>query len=322
MRSSIGRFVGRNAILLVLVVLVVMFGALSPAFFSMANMFNILRQVSVVGIVAVGMTFVLLTGGIDLSVGSVIGVCAVVAAQAMLAGITPFFASLLALATGFAIGLLNGVLINELHIPPLVATLGAMTAWRGVAFIVTDGLPVFGFSTTFRSLGQGYVWLVPIPVVITAGIFAIGHVVLSDTRFGRYVYGVGSNEEASRLSGINVRRIKYAVYGISGTLSSFAGLVMLSRINSGQPRAGTGYEIDVVTAAVLGGVSISGGVGKIRMVVIGVLIMGVLSNGMIMINIDEYVQRTVKGAVLIVAVGAEAIIEYRRAGKRSPANSV
>jgi ribose transport system permease protein len=262
------------------------------------------------------MTFVMLTGGIDLSVGSVIGVSAVAAAQAMLAGMNPVLASIMTLGIGFTLGTLNGVFVNNLRIPPLVATLGAMTAWRGVAFIVTDGLPVFGFSETFRRLGQGYLWVVPIPVIITAAMFVIGHIVLSTTRFGRYIYGVGSNEEATRLSGVSVRGIKYAVYALSGTLSSLAGLVMLSRINSGQPRAGTGYEIDVVTAVVLGGVSISGGVGKIGLVVIGVLIMGVLSNGMIMINIDEYVQGTVKGLVLIASVGAESVVSYRRAKRR------
>jgi ribose transport system permease protein len=312
------RFLTRNAIVLVLIGLCLFFGLLNPAFFSAANLLNVLRQVSVVGIVAVGMTFVMLTGGIDLSVGSVIGVSAVVAAQSMLAGLHPALAFVMTIFIGLIMGLLNGVFVNELRIPPLVATLGAMTAWRGLAFIVTDGLPVFGFSATFKGLGQGYVWFVPIPVVITTAVFLVGHLVLSNTRFGRYVYGVGSNEEASRLSGINVRAVKYSVYAISGTLSSLAGLVMLARINSGQPRAGAGYEIDVVTAVVLGGVSISGGVGKVGLVVIGVLIMGVLSNGMIMINIDEYVQGTVKGLVLIASVGAESVVAYRRTKRRNP----
>ena len=316
MRRNVHQLLSRNAIVFVLIGLCILFGALNPAFFSVTNLFNVLRQVAVVGIVAVGMTFVMLTGGIDLSVGAIIGVSAVVAAKAMLAGMNPVLASLMTITIGLLLGILNGVFVNELRIPPLVATLGAMTAWRGVAFMVTGGLPVFGFSTTFRSLGQGYVWIIPIPVLIAAAVFIVGHIVLSNTRFGRYVYGVGSNEEATRLSGINVRAVKYAVYSISGTLSALAGLVMLSRINSGQPRAGAGYEIDVVTAVVLGGVSIAGGVGKISLVVIGVLIMGVLSNGMIMINIDEYVQGTVKGLVLIASVGAESVISYRRTKRR------
>ena len=322
MRVNTKEILTKNAIVFVLIALCIIFGSINPAFFSVTNLFNVLRQVAVVGIVAVGMTFVMLTGGIDLSVGAIIGVSAVAAAKAMLAGMPPILAFLMTLLIGVVLGVVNGFFINKLRIPPLVATLGAMTALRGVAFIVTDGLPVFGFSDTFRQLGQGYLWIIPIPVIITAMMFIIGHIMLNNTRSGRYIYGVGSNEEATRLSGINVQTIKYGVYTISGLLSSLAGLVLLSRINSGQPRAGTGYEIDVITAVVLGGVSISGGVGKVGLVVVGVLIMGVLSNGMIMINIDEYVQGTVKGLVLIASVGAESVIHHRRAKKARSYESV
>ena len=183
---------------------------------------------------------------------------------------------------------------------------------RGVAFIISGGLPVFGFPSTFAKLGQGYLWIVPVPVIIMVVIFALGFLLLNSTRFGRYVYGVGGNEEATRLSGVGVKSIKYLVYAISGFLSGLAGIVLLSRINSGQPKAGTGYEMDVVTAVVLGGVSINGGEGKIGFVVVGVLIMGVLTNGMILMNINEYVQWVVKGLVLVAAVGFDRLSQQRK----------
>jgi ribose/xylose/arabinose/galactoside ABC-type transport system permease subunit len=306
------RVMGTYGIIMVLVALGLMFGFLSPVFFSSENILNILRQVAVVGIVAVGMTFVILTGGIDLSVGSIIGIASVCTAKLMLGGMPVYFAVALTLAMCTLFGLFNGIIVNELFIPPLVATLGTMTAVRGVAFIISGGLPVFGFSNSLSFLGQGYLWMIPIPVIVMAVTFALGYLLLDATRFGRYVYGVGGNEEATRLSGIGVKTIKALVYTISGLLSGVAGIVLLSRINSGQPKAGQGYEMDVITAVVIGGVSISGGEGNIILVVAGVLIMGVLSNGMILLNINEYVQWVVKGLVLLAAVGFDRVSQQRK----------
>jgi ribose/xylose/arabinose/galactoside ABC-type transport system permease subunit len=306
------RVVGTYGIILVLIALCLMFGFLSPVFFSSENVLNILRQVAVVGIVAVGMTFVILTGGIDLSVGSIIGIASVFTAKVMLGGMPAGWAVVLTLAMCTLFGLFNGIIVNELFIPPLVATLGTMTAVRGVAFIISGGLPVFGFSNSLSFLGQGYLWMIPVPVIIMAVTFALGFLLLDATRFGRYVYGVGGNEEATRLSGIGVKTIKALVYTLSGFLSGVAGIVLLSRINSGQPKAGQGYEMDVITAVVIGGVSISGGEGNIILVIAGVLIMGVLSNGMILLNINEYVQWVVKGLVLLAAVGFDRVSQRRK----------
>ncbi len=306
------RVLGTYGILVVLVVLCLLFGLMSPVFFSAENILNILRQVAVVGIVAVGMTFVILTGGIDLSVGSIIGIASVFTAKLMLGGMPAAWAVLLTLAICALAGLFNGLVVNELFIPPLVATLGTMTALRGVAFLISGGLPVFGFSNSLSFLGQGYLWRIPIPVIIMAVTFALGFLLLDSTRFGRYVYGVGGNEEATRLSGVGVKSIKALVYTISGLLSGIAGIVLLSRINSGQPKAGQGYEMDVVTAVVIGGVSIAGGEGNILLVVAGVLIMGVLSNGMILLNMNEYVQWVVKGLVLLAAVGFDRVSQRRK----------
>ena len=314
--GNVRELLEKNGIFLVIVFLCIFFGAASPVFFSAENIINIFRQVSVIGIVAVGMTFVVLTGGIDLSVGATIGVASVFTAQMMLWGHSPVFSAACSLGLCALFGLLNGVFVNELLIPPLVATLGTMTALRGVAYIISGGLPVFGFPDSFSVLGQGYFGFVPIPVLVMLGVFAVGYVVLEMTPLGRYVYGVGGNEEASRLSGVGVKKIKYFVYTISGFLSGIAGIVLLSRINSGQPKAGKGYEMDVITAVVIGGVSISGGEGRIAYVVAGVLIIGILSNGMILLNINEYVQWVVKGLVLVGAVG------FDRLAKRKGVNRV
>jgi ribose/xylose/arabinose/galactoside ABC-type transport system permease subunit len=305
-------FLSTYGIVLVLLLLTGFFSITSPNFLTIDNLLNIMRQVSIVGIASVGITLVLISGGIDLSVGSLIGVAAVSAAILMKQGAAPIYTAVLSLLICTVMGLLNGFLINELKVPPLIATLGTMTSLRGLAFIITGGLPVFGFSDTFSRFGQGYFWIIPIPVVVMILVFILGYIFLRFTKYGRYIYGVGGNEEATRLSGIKIKNIKYMVYGLCGALSGLAGLVLLGRINSGQPQAGTNYEMDCITAAVLGGVSISGGEGHIGFVIVGVLIMGVLSNGMIMLSVDEYVQRVLKGLVLILAVSLDRFVQTRK----------
>ena len=298
-------------IYLALLILVLFFTATSDVFLTSANLLNVLRQVSIIGICAVGLTFVLLTGGIDLSVGSVIGVSGMTCATLIAAGFPMPLAVAAALAFGLLAGLLAGFIINEAGIPPLITTLGLMTAFRGVSYIIGGGLPVYGVPDSLKALGQGYIVGIPVPVILMGLTLALGHVVLTHTRFGREVYGVGGNEEAARLSGVNVKRLKYKVYALSGTLAAFAGIVLMARVNSGQPKGGEGYELDIITAVVLGGVSIFGGVGRLTGVLAGVLIMGVLANGMILLNIDEYVQWVVKGTVLLAAVALDQFI-YRQ----------
>lgn len=305
--QSMAMRISKYAIPLALVLLIVIFSFTSDAFLTSRNILNILRQVSIVGICAVGMTFVILTGGIDLSVGSVIGVSVVSTASLMVGGVHPVIAVIIALLIGVVIGLINGLFINEIGIPPLITTLAMMTALRGIAYKVTEGLPVYGFPKSFAVIGQGYVSIVPVPVIIMVIIFIVGYILITKTRFGRYVYGIGGNEEATRLSGVNVKKTKYKIYMLESLLASVAGIVLLSRVNSGQPNAGNGYEMDIITAVVLGGVSISGGIGKITGVITGVLLMGVLTNGMILTNVDEYTQWIVKGAVLLLAVSLDQI---------------
>lgn len=295
-------------IYLALLLLVAFFTITSDVFLTSANLLNVLRQVSIIGICAVGLTFVLLTGGIDLSVGSIIGVSGMTCATLVAAGFPVMLAVAAALAFGLLAGLLAGLIINEAGIPPLITTLGLMTTLRGLSYISGGGLPVYGVPDGLKALGQGYVLGIPVPVILMAITLAVGHIVLTHTRFGREVYGVGGNEEAARLSGVSVKALKYKVYALSGTLAAFAGIVLMARVNSGQPKGGEGYELDIITAVVLGGVSIFGGVGRLSGVLAGVLIMGVLANGMILLNIQEYVQWVVKGAVLLAAVALDQFI--------------
>ncbi len=311
-KFNLKNFLAQYAIVLVLIALVVFFSLRAPQFLKSTNIFNILRQVAINGIIAVGMTMVLLTGGIDLSVGSIVGLSCVLTANLLLASVPPALAVLITLAVGVLVGLINGFFINMFNIPPLITTLAMQTAIRGVAYIITGGLPVFGFDQAITVIGKGYLGPIPIPVVIMALVFIVGIIFLEKTRYGRYIYGVGGNEEASRLSGVNVKNIKYMVYAICGMLAALAGIVLLARVNSGQPKAGEKYEMDAITSAVLGGVSIAGGEGKLGFVVIGVLLMGVLSNGMIQLNVQEYVQWVVQGGTLVLAVGFDRFLRTRK----------
>ena len=291
----------------VMIALIVLFTVLKPrSFLSPENIFNILRQIAVVGIAAAGMTCVLISGGIDLSVGSTIGLVGVITALFISPGkgwgLSLPLGILAGLICGLIIGIINGFIINKLKLVPMIGTLGVMTSLRGVAFLITEGRPIFGFPQGFEIIGQGYIWIIPIPVIIMVIMFIITYNMLNKLRIGRYIYGVGGNEEASRLSGIDVNKVKYFVYTYCGFCCAIAGIVLLSRTNSGTPKAGTSYEMEIITAVVLGGVSIKGGEGKITGVIAGVLIIGILANGMIILGLSEYFQRVIQGLVLIAAV--------------------
>ncbi len=298
-------------ILIFLIILFVVLSISSPYFLTVDNLTKVLRQVAVVGIVTVGMTMVILTGGIDLSVGAILGLTSVILAKLMVSGISIFPAIIVTLISGMVLGLFNGFLINKIKISPLITTLGTMTIFSGITYIITGGGTIYGFPKGFSFIGQGYFLRVPVPIIILAIIYIIGFFVLNSTRFGRYVYGIGANEKASVLSGVDVTKMKYIVYMISGLLASLASVVMLSRINSALPNTGVGLEFNVVTAVVLGGVSVNGGEGKLQGVIIGLLIIGILENGMILLDVGEYVQTVVKGAVLLTAVGIDNKLKLR-----------
>ena len=289
-----------------LLVLITIVTILSPSFLSTKNIFNILRQTSVNGIIATGMTFVILTGGIDLSVGSILAISGAVCASLLASGQNIIIAVLAALIIGAMVGFLNGFIITKGKLQPFIATLATMTILRGLTLVYTDGKPITlgsgDLAIKFGQIGGGKIFGTPTPALIMILVFAICAFVLKNTQMGRYTYALGSNEEATKLSWLNTDKIKIAVYTISGILASVAGIIITSRLFSAQPTAGDGYELDAIAAVVLGGTSLTGGKGKITGTIIGALIIGVLSNALNILDVSSYYQMMVKGAVILVAV--------------------
>lgn len=312
MKSKVINVFKDKAIWVVFALLFIGFSFANPRFVSSNNLFTIARQVSMLGIASIGMTFVILIAGIDLSVGSIITLVNIVAAYLMVdRGLSMTMAVVLSLVLAVMVGVLNGFLVSTIGISAIIATFATQIVFAGASYLICGGTPIYGFDERFKVIGQGYLGPIPVPVIIMALCFALGSFILNKSYFGRYFYAVGGNEEASKLSGIRVGRIKYLVYALSGLFAGLAGIVMLSRTNSAQPTAGIGYEFDVITCVVLGGVSVSGGYGKMSNVVAGVLIIGILTNGMVLLNVSTYMQMIVKGTVLALAVGFDSIQKKR-----------
>ncbi len=312
------KMITSNAIWLVFILEVIIFAIASKGtFVSGNNIVNILRQVSYYGIASVGMTFVILIAGIDLSIGSIITLVNMICAFMMVnMGWNMWIAILVSLLVGVLIGLLNGFMVSTIGMPALIATFASQTVFEGLAFLITNGRPISGFTKDYPAINFFARWTVgPIPIcaIIMAVCFGIGSFILNKSYFGRYFYAIGGNEEAAELSGIRVSRMKYLIYALSGLFASLAGIVLLSRSGSAQTTVGKGLEFDVITCVVLGGVSVNGGVGRISGVVAGVLIIGSLTNGMILMNVSEYTQMVVKGLVLAVAVGIDCLTNKNRA---------
>jgi ribose/xylose/arabinose/galactoside ABC-type transport system permease subunit len=285
------------------IALIIVITILTPQFLRVANIINILRQTSVNGIIAVGMTFVIITGGIDLSVGSLLALASVVACSFAHPGDFPLLLPLgIGVLVGLLGGLINGFIISRKTIAPFIVTLGMMTIARGFALVYTDGRPVINLSNNFNNIGGGYIIGIPIPIIIFGVIALLGGCILKYTRLGRYTYAIGGNEEAARISGINTKSIIMVVYALTGLLAGLAGIVLSSRVMSGSPAIGFGYELDAIAAVVIGGTSLSGGVGSIRGTVLGVLIIGVMNNGLDLLNVSSYWQQIAKGTIIIIAV--------------------
>lgn len=319
-REWLNTFMKKYAIVLILLGMFVLMSILSPAFLQPRNLLNVVRQISVIGLIAMGVTMAIITTGIDLSSGSVLALAAVVAASLAqrpdwpnrmfpnlpsLPVIVPIAAGLL---VGALCGLINGSLIAKTKIPPFIATLGMMTAARGVALLYSNGRPISSLTPSFNFLGQGEVFGFPFPIIILILMAGITQVLLNNTRFGRYVYAIGGNEQAARISGVNLDSVKIRVYTYAGLLSGLAGVVLASRISSGQPGLGQGYELDAIASAVIGGTSLSGGIGTVWGTIVGALIIGVLNNGLDLLNVSAYWQMIVKGVIIVVAI----IIDQRK----------
>jgi inositol transport system permease protein len=327
-RSGLNNFVRKYLIVLILLGLVIVLSAASPAFMTPRNVLNVIRQISVVGVIAIGMTMIIITGGIDLSPGSVVALATVVAASfaqrvdwsgAKYPGLDlPLIVPILAaLAVGGLCGVINGSLIAKFKIPPFIATLGMMTVARGFALIYSDR-PVSGLKAAYNFMGQGEVLSIPsgpnqtvgipVPVIVLAVVAIAIHYMLNNMRFGRYIYAIGGNEQAARISGLNLDSLKIRIYGLAGLLYGVSALLLSARIGSGQPGLAVGYELDAIAAAVIGGTSLSGGIGTVWGTIVGALIIGVINNGMDLINVNAYWQTIVKGSIIVIAV----IIDTRK----------
>jgi ribose transport system permease protein len=286
--------------------------ALTPHFLTVSNLLNVAQQTSINAVVAVGMTFVILSGGIDLSVGSIVALSGVVLGTVLQSGQPLAVAIAAALAIGIACGWVNGVLVSWGGLPPFIVTLGMMSIARGAALVFTEGRPVSGFDSSFRLLATGSVGFVPAPVVATLVIYAVAHVILTRTTFGRYVYAIGGNEEATRLSGVAVKLHKAVIYGVSGLMSAVAAIILTARLNSAQPIAGMMYELDAIAATVIGGTSLMGGEGTLTGTLVGALIMGVLRNGLNLLGVSSFLQQIVIGAVIVGAVLVDTMLKRHR----------
>nr|WP_255474113.1 ribose ABC transporter permease [Pontibacter qinzhouensis] len=288
-------------------------GLLSDKFFTVANGWNVMRQISVNICISVGMTLVVLTAGIDLSVGSILALCGAITAGLlkfgleipaldMFIGFTVLGAILAGMLTGTALGAFNGWTITKFKVPPFVATLAMLTIARGLTMLWTEGFPISNLGETFSYLGTGWFLGIPLPVWISGIIVLAAVIVTKKTRLGRYIYAIGGNESAARLSGININRIKIIVYSIAGGLAAIGGLIVTSRLDSAQPNAGMSYELDAIAAVVIGGTSLSGGRGTIMGTVLGAIIIGVLNNGLVLLDVSPFWQQVVKGFVILLAV--------------------
>jgi ribose transport system permease protein len=294
-----------------LAALCVVLWILTPYFMTVSNLLNIAEQTSINAIVAVGMTFVILSGGIDLSVGSIVALSGVVLGSALQGGQPIPVALLLALVVGLACGLGNGALISWGGLPPFIVTLGTMSIARGAALLYTEGRPVSGFDASFRVLATGRAGFIPAPVIAMVLVYLVAHFVLTRTTFGRYVYAIGGNEEATRLSGVAIRFHKTMIYGVSGLMSAAAAVMLTARLNSAQPIAGMMYELDAIAATVIGGTSLMGGEGSLGGTLVGALIMGVLRNGLNLLGVSSFLQQIVIGGVIVIAVLLDTVLKRK-----------
>ncbi|HEU6448015.1 MAG TPA: ribose ABC transporter permease [Verrucomicrobiae bacterium] len=318
MRMNAKDFLKKLQPLIALVVMVVALSLLSDKFLTIANQRNILLQISVNLCLSIGMTFVILTGGIDLSVGAILALAGAVAAGLLKNGLTfkmfgvvlqftPFGAIIAGILVGVSLGCFNGIAVTRFKLPPFVATLGMLSIARGLTMLWTGGFPVTDLGPKFGFLGAGFLLGVPMPIWISIALVAIFYVVSKNTLLGRYIYAVGGSEKATAFSGINVKRVKLWVYALAGALAAVAGLIVTARLDAADPKAGLGYELDSIAAVVIGGTSLSGGRGSIPGTVLGCLIIGVLNNGLFLLDVSPFWQQVIKGFVILAAVAADKL---------------
>lgn len=303
MSSFISKYKREFLVLGATIILGAMFTFINPMFLTWKNMLTVFQQMVLNGLLAVGIMFTILTGGIDLSIGCTFAIVGIAVATCCVGGMNPIIAILIGLAVGAVLGLFNGFLVTSMKLQPFIATLGTMSLYRGIAYVVTGGQPVTNVPDSFRTIFNGQIGSTGIRyyVIVMVAVFIIAHIILSKTRTGDYLYAVGGNEEAAKLSGVNTRKIKYIAYMVSGLCTAVAGLVMLASLGSAESTAGIGYETNAIAAAAIGGTSMAGGRGTALGTFFGALMLAVLKVGMVVINVDSFWQYVVTGLIIIIA---------------------
>jgi ribose transport system permease protein len=297
---------------LLLAIFIAMSVAKPDTFFTSGNLFNILKQVSLVSIVAVGQTFVMISGGIDLSVGFSLGLSGIIVANFIKLGMNPVLAVFCGLLTGVLVGFSNGFIITRLKLPPFIVTLGMAKIARGIMYVLTRGYSIPTRTPFIIALGNGYVGPVPIPTIILLVVIIIGVYLLTRTVFGNRVKAIGGNELAARLSGIDITKNKMFVYSLTGLLCGIAGLIMVGRVNAGNPNAGLNFDLDSIAATIIGGTSLSGGEGTVLGTLLGALLLGVIRNGLVLLNVSMYWQTIVAGAIIIMVCGLDTLTHAKQ----------
>lgn len=301
-KKELGSVLRNFALVFIIIAIIVVMSFVSPVFMTSKNIINIIRQISINGIIAVGMTFVILTGGIDLSVGSVVAITSVIVGSMLQGGSNWLVACIVVLLISLVFGAFNGFMIAYVGFQPFIATLATVTMGSGIALAYSDGKPFTISNESFLKIGQGYLGAIPIPIVLLVIVVAIGLIILKTTTFGRYVFAIGGNKNAAKLSGVRTRRVELMVYVISALCASIVGLILSARISSGQPTAGEGYELDAIAATAIGGTSMTGGVGSLTGTIFGFVLLGLMTNSMNLLNINSFYQEIVKGILIIIAV--------------------
>lgn len=312
-KKDIGKILGQFGLAFVVLFIIVAMSIVSPVFMTKANIINVIRQISMNGILSVGMTCVILTGGIDLSVGSVMAIAGVIVGSLLQNGTNWVVACLAALVPAILVGVINGYLISYVGFQPFIATLATQVIGRGAAQVYSNGKPYVISDASFIKIGQGYVGAIPIPIILLVVVCIIGFIMLTKTTFGRYIFAIGGNKDAAKLCGVRTERVQLMVYVISACCAWLVGLILAARISSGQPTAGESYEMDAIAATAIGGTSMNGGIGSLQGTFLGFIIIGLLSNSMNLLNINSFWQQIVKGCLIIVAV----LLDMKTKGKKN-----
>ncbi len=302
----------QSALLLAVIAIIIFFSIGSEYFFTVKNMMNVLRQSSITLIAGIGMTILLLVGEVDLSIGSLTAVVSVCSMLVLNATHSILIAVLLSLLIGLAVGIVNALIVTRLNVNSLITTLGMLSLLRGIGHLITDAVAVQVKVDTFQLIGNGDVFGIPIPILVAIGLFVLFYFIMSMTTFGRYVYACGDNAEAAKSSGLNVKKVKTICFVLCSILAAFSAVILTARMNSGQPNAGTGFELTVIAAVILGGTSLSGGKGSLFGSLVGIILLQLISNGMILLNISSFYQDVVSGGVIILAVALDTAREKRK----------